>query len=130
MFNFLKKQFIDVIDWTESENGLLVYKYPMQDREIQNGACLTVTESQAALFINEGKIADLFPAGNFTLTTQTLPLLTNLKNWDKLFVSPFKSDVFYFSMREQTQRKLGDSVSNYGFRSSTWSPQNKSFWSV
>ncbi len=107
MFNFLKKQFIDVIDWTESENGLLVYKYPMQDREIQNGARLTVTESQSALFINEGKIADLFPAGNFTLTTQTLPVLTNLKNWDKLFASPFKSDVFYFSMREQTQQKWG-----------------------
>ena len=68
-----------------------------QDREIQNGARLTVRESQAAVFVNEGLVADVFQPGSYRLTTRTLPLLTNLKNWDKLFESPFKSDVYFFS---------------------------------
>ena len=63
--------------------------------------------SQLALFVNEGKIADLFGPGLHTLTTQTLPLLTNLKNWDKLFASPFKSDIYYFSTREQIDQRWG-----------------------
>ncbi len=107
IMDFIKKQFIDVIDWQEPGDGLLAYQYPMQDREIQNGAKLTVRESQLALFVNEGKIADLFGPGLHTLNTQTLPLLTNLKNWDKLFASPFKSDVFFFSTREQIDQRWG-----------------------
>jgi membrane protease subunit (stomatin/prohibitin family) len=86
---------------------VLAWRFPMQDFEIQNGATLTVRESQMAVFVNEGKIADVFGPGNFTLTTRTLPLLTNLKNWDKLFDSPFKSDVVFFSTRLQTGRKWG-----------------------
>lgn len=108
LLDFTKKQFIDVIEWTESAPGILSYRYPMQDMEIQNGAQLTVRESQIALFINEGQIADVFFAsGRYTLTTQTLPLLTNLRNWDKLFASPFKSDVYFFSTREQLNQKWG-----------------------
>lgn len=107
LFSFLKKQFIDVIEWNESENGILAYRYPMQDREIQNGGQLTVRETQAALFVNEGEIADLFPPGRHTLNTKTLPLLTNLKHWDKAFQSPFKSDVYFFSLREQIDQKWG-----------------------
>jgi membrane protease subunit (stomatin/prohibitin family) len=79
----------------------------MQDHEIQNGAQLTVRESQAALFVNEGKAADAFGPGLYTLNTHTLPLLTNLKNWDKLFASPFKSDVYFFSTRLQTDQRWG-----------------------
>ncbi len=105
--DFLLKQFVDVIDWTETESGVLAYRFPMRDREIQNGAQLTVRESQLALFINEGKAADVFVPGLHTLTTQTLPVLTYLKNWDKLFQSPFKSDVYFFSTREQIDRKWG-----------------------
>jgi membrane protease subunit (stomatin/prohibitin family) len=107
LIDFIHKQFIDVIEWTESEPGLLVYRYPMQDKEIQTGAMLTVRESQLAVFINEGKFADLFKPGLYKLTTQNLPLLTNLKNWDKLFQSPFKSDVYFFSQREQLDQKWG-----------------------
>jgi membrane protease subunit (stomatin/prohibitin family) len=108
ILDFTKKQFIDVIDWTEPGQGILSYRYPMQDREIQNGAQLTVRESQIALFVNEGRIADVFFApGRYTLTTKTLPLLTNLMNWDKLFASPFKSDVYFFSAREQLDQKWG-----------------------
>ncbi|MBI1891915.1 MAG: SPFH domain-containing protein [Burkholderiales bacterium] len=107
LFNFVKKQFIDVLQWNEDTEGVLAWRYPMQDFEIQNGAILNVRESQMAVFVNEGKIADVFGPGTHKLTTQTLPLLTNLKNWDKLFDSPFKSDVYFFSTRVQTGRKWG-----------------------
>ena len=105
--DFLAKQFIDVIQWTEPEDGVLATRYPMQDMEIQSGAQLTVRESQMAAFINEGRLADVFSPGLYTLTTRTLPLLTNLMNWDKDFQSPFKSDVYFFSTRIQTGQRWG-----------------------
>jgi len=107
--DFLGKQFIDVIEWVEPEEGILAYRYPMQDREIQNGGRLTVRESQAAVFVNEGRIADAFTPGLYTLNTRTLPLLTNLMNWDKAFQSPFKSDVYFFSTRSQIDQRWGTS---------------------
>lgn len=105
--DFLSRQFIDVIQWTESEEGVLAYRYPMQDMEIQNGAQLTVRESQMAAFVNEGRMADVFGPGLYTLTTRTLPLLTDIMNWDKKFQSPFKSDVYFFSTRLQTDQRWG-----------------------
>ncbi|MDP8982194.1 MAG: SPFH domain-containing protein [Acidobacteriota bacterium] len=105
--SFLSKQFIDVIQWTEPEDGILAYRYPMEDMEIQNGGKLTVRDSQAAVFVNEGAIADVFGPGLYTLNTNTLPILTYLKNWDKAFKSPFKSDVYYFSTRLQTNQRWG-----------------------
>jgi membrane protease subunit (stomatin/prohibitin family) len=105
--SFASKQFIDVINYVEPEDGILSYRYPMQDMEIQNGAKLTVRESQMAAFINEGQVADVFGPGLHTLSTQTLPILTNLRNWDKMFQSPFKSDVYFFSTRTQTNQKWG-----------------------
>ena len=107
LMDFIKKQFIDVIDWVESGDGVLAWRFPMQDREIQNGAVLTVRETQKAVFINEGTLADVFSPGRHTLTTQTLPLLTNLRHWDKLFASPFKSDVYFFSTRQQVDQRWG-----------------------
>jgi membrane protease subunit (stomatin/prohibitin family) len=105
--DFISKQWIDVIDWTEPEDGILAYRYPMQDREIQNGGKLTVRDSQLAVFVNEGKVADAFAPGLYTLNTNTLPILTYLKNWDKKFQSPFKSDVYFFSTRIQTDQHWG-----------------------
>jgi membrane protease subunit (stomatin/prohibitin family) len=105
--DFISKQFIDVIDWTEPEDGILAYRFPMQDREIQNGGKLTVRDSQLAVFVNEGKVADGFAPGLYTLNTNTLPILTYLKNWDKKFQSPFKSDVYFFSSRIQTDQHWG-----------------------
>jgi len=105
--DFIAKQWIDVIEWVEPEEGILAYRYPMQDREIQNGGKLTVRESQFAVFVNEGKVADAFGPGLYTLNTQTLPILTYLKNWDKAFKSPFKSDVYFFSARIQTDQHWG-----------------------
>ena len=105
--SFLSKQFIDVIQWTEPEDGILAYRYPMEDMEIQNGGKLTVRDSQLAVFVNEGRIADVFGPGLYTLSTQTLPILTYIMNWDKAFKSPFKSDVYYFSTRLQTNQRWG-----------------------
>ena len=107
LMDFLKKQFIDIIQWTESDQGTLAWRFPMADEEIQYGGSLTVRESQMAVFVNEGKIADVFGPGMYKLTTQTIPVLTYLKNWDKLFESPFKSDVYFFSTRQQTDQKWG-----------------------
>ena len=107
LMDFIRKQFVDVIQWTEEGDGVLAMRYPMQDLEIQYGAQLTVRESQMAVFVNEGQIADVFSPGLYTLTTRTLPVLTYLKNWDKLFESPFKSDVYFFSTRLQLDCKWG-----------------------
>lgn len=104
---FLGKQFIDIIQWTESEDGVLAYRFPVQDMEIQNGGQLIVRESQMALFVNEGRIADVFGPGSYTLTTKNLPLLTDLLNWTKEFESPFKSDVYFFSTRLQLDQRWG-----------------------
>ncbi len=107
LMDFIKKQFIDVIQWTEDGDGTLAWRFPMAGMEIQNGGSLTVRESQMAVFVNEGKVADVFGPGLYKLTTQTLPVLTYLKNWDKLFESPFKSDVYFFSTRQQIDQKWG-----------------------
>ena len=107
LMDFIKKQFIDILEWTESGDGTLAWRFPMADNEIQNGASLTVRESQVAVFVNEGQVADVFGPGTHKLTTQTLPVLTYLKNWDKLFASPFKSDLYFFSTRQQVDQRWG-----------------------
>ena len=107
LMDFIKKQFIDVLEWTETGDGTLAWRFPMAGNEIQYGGSLTVRESQVAVFVNEGKIADVFGPGRYTLTTATLPVLTYLQNWDKLFQSPFKSDVYFFSTRQQVDQRWG-----------------------
>ena len=107
LMDFIKKQFIDILEWTEDGDGTLAWRYPMAGMEIQNGGTLVVRESQMAVFVNEGQVADVFGPGTYKLTTQTLPVLTYLKNWDKLFESPFKSDVYFFSTRQQVDQKWG-----------------------
>jgi len=107
LMDFIKKQFIDIIQWTEESDGTLAWRFPMSGMEIQNGGTLVVRESQMAVFVNEGQVADVFGPGTHKLTTQTLPVLTYLKNWDKLFESPFKSDVYFFSTRQQIDQKWG-----------------------
>ena len=109
LMDFINKQFIDILEWTEDGDGTLAWRFPMAGNEIQYGASLTVRESQAAVIVNEGKIADVLGPGMYKLSTQTLPVLTYLKNWDKLFQSPFKSDVYFFSTRQQLDRRWGTS---------------------
>ena len=107
LMSFISKQFIDIIQWTDPGTNVLAQRFPMQDQEIQNGAQLVVREAQMAVFFNEGKFGDKFGAGTYTLNTQTLPILTYLKNWDKAFESPFKSDVYFISLREFVDMKWG-----------------------
>ena len=106
MLDFLKKQFIEVIEWLERP-GQLAWRAPIADHEIKNGAQLTVREGQVAAFMDEGVMADYFGPGLHTLDTENLPLLTNLMHWDKGFKSPFKSDVVFFSLKEQAGLKWG-----------------------
>ena len=107
LMDFVKKQFIDIIQWTEDDEVTLAYRYPMRDMEIQYGASLTVRDSQLAVFVDEGRVADVFTPGRYRLTTRTIPVLTYLKNWDKLFESPFKSDVYFYSSRLRVDQKWG-----------------------
>lgn len=106
LFDFISKQFVDVIDWTESP-GDLALRYPMKDREIQNGGQLTVRDGQVALFYEEGRIADSFRPGLHTLDTANLPVLSSIMNWQTGFKSPFKADVYFFTTKEQTGLKWG-----------------------
>ena len=107
--DFLKKQFVDIIQWTEDGDEVLAWRFPMRDSEIQQGGQLTVRETQAALFVHQGQAADLFGPGQHTIKTQNLPLLTDLQHWDKMFESPFKSDVYFFSLRLRLNQKWGTS---------------------
>lgn len=107
LMDFIRKQFIDIIEWTEADEDTLVWRFPTADMEIQYGASLTVRESQMAVFVNEGQIADVFGPGRYKLSTSTLPVLTYLKNWDKLFQSPFKSEVYFISTRTRVGQKWG-----------------------
>lgn len=106
MFDFLRKQFIDVIEWHEAP-GQVAWRVPFDGHEIKNGAQLTVRDGQIAAFMNEGQMGDYFGPGLHTLETGNLPVLTSLMNWDKGFNSPFKSDVVFISLKEQAGLKWG-----------------------
>lgn len=105
--DFIARQWISVVQYTEPEDGILSYRFPMNNMEIMNGGKLTVRDSQMAVFVNEGRVADVFGPGLYTLNTENLPILTDLMNWDKKFNSPFKSDVYFFSTRIQTDQRWG-----------------------
>jgi membrane protease subunit (stomatin/prohibitin family) len=104
---FISKQFIDVIDWTEAGEDVLAWRFPTADLEIQQGAALIVRDTQTAVFVDEGRIADRFEAGRWVLRTKNLPVLTDLRHWNKLFESPFKSEVYFFSTRQRLGQTFG-----------------------
>jgi membrane protease subunit (stomatin/prohibitin family) len=100
-------QWIEVIEWMDSTNDTMVYRFPVANNEIKMGAKLTVREGQAAIFVNEGQIADVFGPGLHTLSTQNMPILTMLKSWPHGFNSPFKAEVYFVSTRQFTDLKWG-----------------------
>ncbi|HXH40993.1 MAG TPA: SPFH domain-containing protein [Thermoanaerobaculia bacterium] len=100
-------QFIEIIQWLDETPDTLVYRFPVYNAEIKMGAKLTVRENQVAVFINEGKAADVFAPGLYTLTTETIPILTALRGWKYGFQSPFKADVYFFNTRLFTDLKWG-----------------------
>jgi membrane protease subunit (stomatin/prohibitin family) len=107
VFSFLRRQFIEIIEWVDETRNTLIWKFPDEDREIKMGAQLTVRESQVAIFVNEGKIADVFPPGRYELITRNMPILSDLKGWKYGFNSPFKVDVYFVSTREFTGLRWG-----------------------
>ena len=100
-------EFIDVIDWLDDGNDTMVYRFERYNNEIKYGAKLTVRETQAAVFVNEGEIADVLGPGLYELETQNLPILTNLQHWDHAFNSPFKAEVYFCNLRKFTDLKWG-----------------------
>jgi len=100
-------EFIDVIDWLDESNDTLVYRFERYNNEIKYGAKLTVRQSQAAIFVNEGEIADVLGPGIYALETKNLPVLTTLQHWDHAFNSPFKAEVYFCNLRRFTDLKWG-----------------------
>lgn len=107
LFDFIKGQFIDIIEWVDYSRDVLVWKFPDQDKEVKMGAQLTVRESQTAILINEGKMADVFEPGRHELTTRNMPIMTTINSWKHGFESPFKVDVYFFNTRQFTDNKWG-----------------------
>jgi excisionase family DNA binding protein len=105
--DFIKGQFLEIIEWTDDSRDTLSYRFPDDDKEIKNGAQLIVRESQAAQFVYLGQYGDLFGPGKHTLTTDNIPVLSRLKGWKYGFASPFKADVYYVVTRLFTGNKWG-----------------------
>ncbi|MBI5100688.1 MAG: SPFH domain-containing protein [Nitrospirae bacterium] len=106
-FDKVRAEFIDIIEWIDTTGNTLVYRFERYDNEIKYEAKLVVREGQQAVFVNEGKLADVFKPGTYTLTTQNLPILTTLKGWKYGFHSPFKAEVYFCSTRQFTNLKWG-----------------------
>src|SRR4051812_138414 len=109
LMDFLSKQFIDIIEWVDDSRDTLSFRFPDQDKEIKRGAQLIVRESQIAQFVYLGQFGDTFGPGKHTLTTDNIPILSDLKGWKYGFESPFKADVYYVTTRVFTGNKWGTS---------------------
>ncbi|CAA6801870.1 MAG: Putative virion core protein (lumpy skin disease virus) [uncultured Sulfurovum sp.] len=107
LFDWLFGQFIDVIEWTDDSSDTMVYRFNRHGNEIKYGAKLTVRESQVAVFVNEGAIADILTPGIYELETNNIPILTSLQHWDHGFNSPFKAEVYFVNTKRFTDLKWG-----------------------
>lgn len=107
LFDKVRGEFIDIIEWTDSSADTIVYRFPRHGNEIKMGARLTVREAQRAIFVNNGQIADVFEPGMYTLETDNLPILSTLMGWRHGFHSPFKAEVYFVNMRRFTDLKWG-----------------------
>ena len=107
LWDKLGQEFIDIIEWLDPSRDTMVWRYPRYDNEIKNGAKLVVRESQIAVFVNEGEIADVFDPGTHELRTANLPILGKLKGWKYGFESPFKAEVYFVNTRRFVDQKWG-----------------------
>lgn len=105
--DMIRGEFIDIVEWTDDSRDTLVWRFPRHDNEIKMGAKLVVRESQTAVFVNEGRIADVFTPGTYTLQTRNMPVLSTLKGWKYGFDSPFKAEVYFVTTRQFTDMKWG-----------------------
>ncbi|WP_443939230.1 SPFH domain-containing protein [Pedobacter sp. MW01-1-1] len=103
----LSNEFIDIIEWLDNTNDTIAYRFERYQNEIKNDAKLIVREGQTAVFISEGKLADVFTPGTYTLNTQNLPILSTLQGWKYGFNSPFKAEVYFVNTRLFTEEKWG-----------------------
>ena len=109
IFSTIAGQFIDVIEWKDNTGDTMVYRYDRGGKEIMMGAQLTVRESQVAIMVNEGKLADVFQPGRYTLSTQNMPIMTALQSWKYGFNSPFKAEVYFVNTHLFLDQKWGTS---------------------
>jgi membrane protease subunit (stomatin/prohibitin family) len=107
VFDFLKGEFIDVISWLDDTRDTMVWRFERRGQAIKYGAKLTVREGQAAVFIHEGQLADVFGPGLYMLETNNMPVMTTLQHWDHGFQSPFKSEVYFVSTTRFNDQKWG-----------------------
>jgi membrane protease subunit (stomatin/prohibitin family) len=107
LFDKLRAEFIDIIEWLDPSSDTMIYRFERYHNEIKNGAKLTVRESQVAVFVSEGQVADVFQPGMYTLETKNLPILATLKGWKYGFNSPFKAEVYFANTKNFTDRKWG-----------------------
>ncbi|HOG20713.1 MAG TPA: SPFH domain-containing protein, partial [Salinivirgaceae bacterium] len=107
LWSKIKGEFIDIIEWLDPTQNTMAYRFERYNNEIKHGAKLTVRESQVAVFINEGEIADVFQPGMYTLETQNLPILSTLKGWKHGFNSPFKAEVYFINTKQFVDLKWG-----------------------
>ena len=107
IFDFLAGQFIDVIHWTDDTRDTMVWRFEREGHEIKYGAKLTVREGQAAVFVHEGQLADVFTPGLYMLETNNMPIMTTLQHWDHGFRSPFKSEIYFVATNRFTNLKWG-----------------------
>ncbi|WP_083099565.1 SPFH domain-containing protein [Pseudophaeobacter leonis] len=107
IFDFLKGEFIDVIHWTDDSRDTMVWRFEREAHEIKYGAKLTVREGQAAVFVHEGQLADVFTPGLYMLETNNMPVMTTLQHWDHGFQSPFKSEIYYVNTTRFNNLKWG-----------------------
>jgi membrane protease subunit (stomatin/prohibitin family) len=107
LWDMIRGQFIDVIEWLDPTRDTMVYRFPRGDNEIKNGAQLIVREGQAVVFVHEGEIGDVFRPGRYELTTRNIPVLTTLRSWKYAFNAPFKCEAYFVSTRQFTDLKWG-----------------------
>jgi len=107
IFDFLSGEFIDVIHWVDDTRDTMVWRFEREGHEIKYGAKLTVREGQAAVFVHEGQLADVFTPGLYMLETNNMPILTTLQHWDHGFRSPFKSEIYFVNTTRFTDLKWG-----------------------
>ena len=107
LWDKLKGELVDIIEWLDDSRDTIVWRFPRYENEIKMGAKLIVRESQTAVFVNEGQIADVFVPGTYTLTTQNMPILATLKGWKYGFESPWKAEVYFVNTRQFTDMKWG-----------------------
>src|ERR1051325_1790198 len=109
LMNFIRKELIEIIEWTDDSRDSISWRFPDDNKEIKRGAQLIVRESQVAQFVYLGEFGDTFGPGKHTLSTENIPVLTTLKSWKYGFESPFKADIYYLVTRVFTGNKWGTS---------------------